>query len=232
METIGGVMRIGVIAFFSFALLVVVGCRQILQENGSSQDGLSLTHAAAETATAMMDVVKNEFFSGLTRTAAVDKAVEEALTTAVAEAVAQTLTAVLPEPTESRSPTESPTNNPPGSSTPFPSETPTMLLTSTQLLQPTATRSQTCYVVIDSWCNSHKGCSTVQVRNHSGLDSSWHIWSYNIPVDTSIIIPPGHCTIVTRPGKYNFHVTYCDGEVADFSWQLNDKWYYKISPCE
>ena len=225
-------MRIDIKPMLFIIVVGIAGCSQPKPELATDQDGVSLTQAAGGTATAMMEDVRKEFMSGLTKTAGAEKAVEEALTTAVAAAVEQTLTAVLPAPTDTLQPMDSPTATPMGTPTLIPSLTSTIQSTSTQLPYPTATRSQACYIVIDTWCASHKGCSTVGVRNNSGLSSSWHIWSDKVSVDTTFTIPPGHCTLVTRPGKYNFHITYCDGEVADFSWQLNDKWYYKLSPCD
>jgi hypothetical protein len=194
----------------------------------------ALTQSAGQTTTAMMAEVQREFAAGQTATAAVEEAVEEALTTAVAVAVAQTLTAAILEPSDTPLLTETrlPPNTPTNTATPLPTATLTSKPALTQPPLPTVTELQACYQVIDPWCTTHQGCSTVDVRNQSGLNSSWHIWSDKIAVNTTFTIPAGPCILVTRPGRYNFHITYCDGEVADFSWQLNDNWWYKIPPCD
>lgn len=217
--------------FLIIGLIAVTSCSQRSTDSAISVSTSVLTQDVAETTTAMMAEVINEFMDGLTATANLEKAVEEALTTAVAAAIAETLTAVPPTPFNSPQPTVLVTSTPLKSPLPLLSETPTSLPTLTLPPLLTATKPQICYHVIDSWCNSHQGCSTVDVRNQSGLDSTWHIWTQDNSIDVTFTIPPGFCTLVTRPGKYNFNITYCAGEVANFAWQLNDNWWYKISPC-
>jgi len=131
------------------------------------------------------------------------------------------------KPTNTKRPTLPPTKVP--TDTKVPTERPT------RTLQPSVTNTSApppSYFVIDSWCNSHEGCATVDVRNQSGMNSSWHISNKDFGVDSSFTLYPGPATIVTRPGKYQFYITYCGGEVADFSWQLNNKWWYKLPKCD
>jgi serine/threonine protein kinase len=129
-----------------------------------------------------------------------------------------------PPPPPSNTPLPSPTLTPFDTFTPVPTDTPPL---------PTNTKAPpSSYFVIDNWCLSHEGCATIDVRNQSDVVSSWHIWNTEFGVDTTFQVYPGISTIKTRPGKYNFHITYCGGEVADFAWQLNSNWYYKISPCD
>ena len=118
----------------------------------------------------------------------------------------------------------SPTLTPFDTLTPLPTDTP--LLPTNTLAPPPS------YFVIDNWCLTHEGCATIDVRNNSGMVSTWHVWSTQFGVDSTFYVHPGINTIETRPGKYNFYITYCGGEVADFAWQLNNKWYYKLSPCD
>lgn len=189
---------------------------------------------AVNAATTAMEEAKSELMEGKTVIAVVEKAVEEALSTVVSGAVAETLTAIVPLPSITPSivpetPTFTPTDTP--ENTPSPSDTPTQQPTET--LPPPTQGSQVCYQVIDNWCSSHQGCSTVDVRNQTGMNSRWHIWSDKEAIDATFTIPAGPCTIVTRPGKYNFYITYCNADdVADFSWVLNDNWWYKLSPCD
>lgn len=225
-------MYIKPIPLLMIGVMLIAGCSRQSTSLTEAADSAASTQTAAGTATAMMAEVRHDFETGQTATAAVKNAVEEALTTAVAAAVAETLTAVLPAPSDTPPPTDSPTETPVNSPTYLPSETPTTPPTLTQVPLFTPTVWPACYQVMDNWCSTHQGCATVDVRNQSGLDSNWHIWSGAYALDVTFTIPPGPCTLVTRPGKYNFYITYCDGEVADFSWQLNDNWWYKISPCE
>lgn len=225
-------MRLKPLLLLLMMVVLICGCDQRPSAPTAAADTAAQTQAAAGTATAMMEAVRDEFAVGQTATAAVEKAVEEALTTAVAAAVAQTLTAVLPPASTTPPPPPAPTNTPLSTAAPLPSETPTTPPTLAQPLLPSATAAQVCYQVLDPWCNTHQGCSTVDVRNQSGMNSSWHVWSDKEGVDDSFTVPPGTCTLVTRPGRYSFYITYCGGEVADFSWQLNDNWWYKISPCD
>jgi hypothetical protein len=153
------------------------------------------------------------------------------MATSISEAVAETLTVMAEVPVDSPTPQDTQTEVP--ASLEPPTDTPTLVPTNTLAPPPAATTTpQSCYVVLDNWCNTHKGCSTVDVRNQSGQPSYWHIWSDKAGVDATFTVPAGFCTLETRPGKYNFYVTYCGDEVADFAWQLNDNWWYKISPCE
>ena len=140
---------------------------------------------------------------------------------------AQTLAAPMDTPSP-----ESPTDTPMPSPTLTPFDTLTSTSTETPLIPTNTLAPPTSYFVIDNWCLSHEGCATIDVRNNSDTVSSWHIWNTEFGVDSTFQVYPGPNTIETRPGKYNFYITYCGGEVAEFSWQLNNNWYYKISPCD
>lgn len=217
---------------FLFIVLLLTGCKSLSPDsNEVDKDANAVqTQVAADAATAAMEEAKRELMAGQTVTAFVEKVVEDALSTAVAGAVAETLTAIVPLPSITPSQVaDTPTGMP--TFTPDPSDTPTLQPTKT--FPPPTQGSLACRQVIDSWCNSHQGCSTVDVRNQTGMNSSWHIWSDKESIDATFTIPAGPCTIVTRPGRYNFYITYCSGdEVADFSWVLNDNWWYKLSPCD
>ena len=213
--------------FFAF---VFSSCNMLVSEDANFNSQATQTKASADMATSMMEEARRELMEDQTVTAAVEIAVERALATSVSEAVAETLTALAPTPVNTPTQLEILTDTPTVPA--MPSETLTTDPTATYQPLPTTAAPQFCYHIIDDWCNTHKGCSTVDVRNQSGLNSSWHIWSDKEAIDLTFIIPAGPCTIEARPGKYNFYVTYCGDEVADFSWQLNDNWWYKISPCD
>lgn len=213
--------------------MLVTGCNLVSPETSDADADLTQTQEYAERETALMEEAKQELRDEQTATAAVEKAVEEALTTAVGAAVAETLTAIAPEPSITAIPVmDLPTATPTDSPMLIPTETPTAFPTETFILQPTATGSMACYQVLDPWCITHQGCATIDVRNQTGMNSSWRIWSDSEPVDSVFNIPAGHCTLVARPGKYNFQITYCGSEVNDFSWVLNDNWWYKLSTCD
>jgi serine/threonine-protein kinase len=146
-----------------------------------------------------------------------------------ASLTAEALTAAVPSTTHSPMP---PTDTPLPSPTLTPFDTPTPIPTDTSP-PPTFTKAPpTSFFVIDNWCLTHEGCATVDVRNQSDMVSNWHVWNTEFGVDSTFNVYPGINTIKTRPGKYNFYITYCGGEVADFAWQLNNNWYYKIPPCD
>jgi hypothetical protein len=225
-------MKINSALILLFKALLFIGCKVASPDTtGVDTDPNAVqTKNAADAATATMEEAKRELMEGQTVTAAVEKAVEDALSTAVDGAVAETFTAGAPLPSATSSQADdAPTETP--STTLAPSDNPTLQPTVTS--PPPTQGSQVCYQVIDNWCNSHQGCSTVDVRNQTGMNASWHIWSDKEAIDATFTIPAGPCTIVTRPGKYNFYITYCgEDDVADFSWVLNDNWWYKLSPCD
>jgi hypothetical protein len=225
-------MKITSILKLFFIIFLFAGCKSNPPDTIEidAVTNVNQTQVAADIATAAMEEAKRELMAGQTVTAFVEKVVEEALSTAVAGAVAETLTAIVPPPSITPSQiADTPTGIP--TLTPDPSDTPTTQPTET--FPPPTQGSLVCRQVIDNWCNTHQGCSTVDVRNQTGMNSSWHIWSDKEAIDATFTIPAGPCTIVTRPGRYNFYITYCgEDEVADFSWVLNDNWWYKLSPCD
>ena len=212
--------------------LIFSGCNQLSPIGTEGDKDSEMAEAAAATSTSMMADVLREFTNGQTATAALEMTNENVLGTTVAKAVADTLTSIPSGVTSTTEATILEPGIPSMTTTLVPPETSTNTPTLTQRVLPTSSQPQICFQVIDPWCNNHQGCSTVDVRNQSGMNSAWHIWSDRTNVDVNINIPAGPCTIVTRPGKYNFYIRYCDGEMADFSWQLNDNWWYKIPPCE
>lgn len=150
---------------------------------------------------------------------------------------AAALTESASKPSDTPWPTDTATDVP--TFTLVPSNTPTLDHTDTPVPTDTPLPSATntsappsTYFMIDNWCLTHQGCATIDVRNNSGMVSNWHLTNSDFGVDASFTVYPGPAVIETRPGKYQFYVTYCGGEVADFAWQLNNNWYYKISPCD
>jgi hypothetical protein len=210
--------------------LVYSGCNFQTSEDTSVDTMGTQTAAADDMATAAMEEAMDKLAEGQTATAGMEKDKADALATSISGAVAETLTAIALTPMDSPTPVDTQMETP--TISPEPTETPTFIPTDTLAPPPSTAAPQFCYFVLDVWCNTHKGCSTVDVRNQTGMNSTWHIWSDNTSIDMTIMIPAGPCTIETRPGKYNFYITYCGDEVFDFSWQLNDNWWYKLSPCD
>lgn len=218
------------LSLFVLVSFILSACNFLTSEGTSPDTQASQTAEAEEMATAAMEQARRELVEGQTATAGVEQAAADALATSISEAVAETLTAMADIPVDSPTPADTQTEVPPPLE--LPTDTPTLVPSDTLTPLPPTAAPQSCYVVLDNWCTTHQGCSTVDVRNQSGMSSYWHIWSDKTGIDASFTVPAGPCTIETRPGKYNFYVTYCGDEVADFAWQLNDNWWYKISPCE
>lgn len=173
------------------------------------------------TATADLDATN----AARTRIAKTQQAEESANSELTAQAETDEAQPDTPAP-------EAATDTPLPSPTLTPFDTLTSTATKTPLIPTNTLAPPTSYFLIDNWCLSHEGCATIDVRNNSGMVSTWHVWNTELGVDSTFYVHPGPNTIETRPGKYNFYITYCNGEVAEFAWQLNNNWYYKLSPCD
>lgn len=211
-----------ILGFLAFALS---GCSLFTSQTTNLETQVAATIAAGETATVMMEQAFREISQGQTATAAINQAVSDALTAAAPVPTDTLQPSDTPIPTDTSTPTLEFTLTPSDT----PTETPTLTFTPSQT--PVVT-PKPCFKIIDNWCNSHSGCATVDVRNNSGMSSTWHVWSDKLGVDSTFTIPPGVCILMTESGRYDFYITYCGSEVAEFSWQLNDFWLYKISPCD
>ena len=142
--------------------------------------------------------------------------------TAVFEtAVSDALTAAIPSPSDTPIPlSDTPRATATNSATPTATSTKTLTPSPTIKVSPTA-----CYVVLDNWCLSHKGCSTMEIYNKTGETATVRIWLNDGSVDGTIYSPPGvRCTMMLRPGKYNYAFDYC-GDHYTGSHPLNDNWY-------
>jgi hypothetical protein len=189
-------------------------------ETTNVETQIAQTVAAGETATAVVLQAKQEIFDGQTATAAVQKAVSDALT------------AAAPPPTDTLVPSDTPTFTPEASNTPEVSNTPTdtplpptETPTETPVPSPTIKASATqCFVVITDWCLSHEGCATMTIINKTTSTAKVRFWVPKGDVDTTFYPPPGRCTFMIRPGKYNYSFDYC-GQHSEGSHALNDKWY-------
>jgi hypothetical protein len=154
----------------------------------------------------------------------VQKAVEEtqAVFKLTEEAMALTLTAALPS--------ETPTVE--ASETPIPTDTIETTETATPTETATATIAPTegpCFKVLDSWCLTHEGCSTMDIINKT--DSIAVIALHNKPkgtFDTRFTVAPGRCTMMLQPGRYHYYFEYC-GKTSDGWHALNYNWYIQFT---
>ena len=169
------------------------------------------TIAAQETATAMFLAAMNDLYRDQTATAAIEKAVSDALT------------AAAPPPSDTPTPSETPTDTPAVTDTPTetPSETPTETYTPSPTTQASATA---CFVVINDWCLTHEGCATMDIRNNTGAAATIRFWDPKTGLDKTFYPPPGQCSFMIKPGKYNYSFDYC-GVHNEGSHALNDRWY-------
>jgi serine/threonine protein kinase len=210
-------LYLGLIALFALCIFVALS---VFQFQLNSSEPTSVVETLVVSATA-----DNQATEAVQTSAAGTEQAKATNAVMTSDALTEAVPSETPTP---EPPTETPTQEQP--------PTETLTLTPTDTLTPMATNTSApapSYFVIDNWCTTHQGCATVDVRNQTGLNSSWHIWNTEFNVDTTFTIYPGISTIETRPGKYNFYITYCGGaEVADFAWQLNNNWYYKLSPCD
>jgi hypothetical protein len=213
---------------FLFLLVIVLSlsaCELPLAQADTTniETQVAQTVAAGETATAMVIQVAKEIYDGQTATAAVEKAVSDALT------------AAAPPPSDTYTPTDEVTDTPEATDTPLePSETPTITDTPTETptdtpepsptIKPSATQ---CFVVINDWCLTHEGCATMTIINKTDSNATVRFWLPKGDTDVTFYPPPGRCTFMIRPGKYNYTFDYC-GQHSEGSHALNDNWYINL----
>jgi hypothetical protein len=105
-------------------------------------------------------------------------------------------------------------------------DTPEPLSTSTPTVTPTASP---CFKILDSWCLSHEGCSTMRILNKTGSPATIRL--HNLPkgkIDKTFEVPDGTCTMMLQPGRYHYDFYYCNKQ--DSGWHaLNDMWYIQFT---
>jgi len=202
-------------------LLILTACSFLPASSANVDEQIAQTVAAQVAATAAMEQAQREIFSGQTATADAEVSMAEATAaaeTSIADAVSEALTAAAPPPTDTPIPATITPETPP---TPTATETP--IFTNTPKPSPTQ-----CYHVLDLWCLSHEGCHSMTILNKTNSNATVRIWLYDGSLDYTLYSPPGiRCSMVLKPGKYNYVFDYC-GEHSEGSHALNGRWYIDL----